>query len=110
MKAQVIREHGTIKSITFESAWPDPTPIDGHVVIKVGACSLNYHDLFTLKGMPGIKVPMPIIMGLDVAGTIVALGKHCEGWKEGDRVLVDPFDRQSFKLLGETVDGGLAEY
>lgn len=110
MKAQVIRSHGGIENITYEKNWPMPEPEDGHVVIRVGACSLNYHDLFTLRGMPGITVPMPIIMGIDMAGTVAAVGPNCGDWKEGDRVLVDPFIRKPYGLLGETLDGGLAEY
>ena len=38
------------------------------VVIRVRASSFNYHDVFTVKGMPGIKVPLPVIIGLDMAG------------------------------------------
>lgn len=110
MKAQVIRSHGDIDQLTYEENWPDPVPEDGHVVIRVRACTLNYHDLFTLHGMPGIKVPMPIIMGIDMAGTVAAVGPNCGDWKEGDRVLVDPLSRERYTLLGETVDGGLAEY
>jgi len=110
MKAQVIRSHGTIDQITYEENWPTPETEDGHVVIRVRACSLNYHDLFTLKGMPGIKVPMPIIMGIDMAGTVAAVGPNCGDWKEGDRVMVDPLLRERYSLLGETLDGGLAEF
>jgi len=110
MKAQVIREHGDISRLTWEENWPDPTPEPGWVVLRVGACTLNYHDLFTLRGMPGIKVPMPLIMGIDLAGTIAEVGPDCGDWKAGDRVLVDPLDRTRYKLVGETMDGGLAEY
>jgi alcohol dehydrogenase len=53
---------------------------------------------------------MPAIMGLDVAGEIVALGPGVEGWKIGDRVLGDPINRIEGGLTGETVHGGLAEY
>ncbi len=110
MKAMVIRRHGGIDELTYESQWPEPTPGPGEVVLRVGACTLNYHDLFTLRGMPGIKVPMPIIMGIDVAGTVAALGEGVAGWKVGDRVVVDPLDRIGPRLLGEMMDGGLAEY
>lgn len=110
MKAQIIRSHGDIDQITYEENWPTPTPADGYVVIRVGACALNYHDLFTLRGMPGITVPMPIIMGIDMAGTVSAVGPNCGVWKEGDRVMVDPLTRNRYGLLGETSDGGLAEY
>jgi NADPH:quinone reductase-like Zn-dependent oxidoreductase len=44
------------------------------VIVAVKASSLNYHDVFTRRGMPGIKVPMPAIMGLDVAGEIAEVG------------------------------------
>ena len=73
------------------------------------ASSLNYHDVFTRRGMPGIKVPMPAIMGLDVAGEIAEVGPGVSGWKIGDRVLVDPINRVEGGLMGETVHGGLAE-
>jgi alcohol dehydrogenase len=79
------------------------------VVVGVRATSLNYHDVFTLRGMPGITIPMPAIMGLDVAGVVVELGAGVEGWKPGDRVLVDPIDRVKGGLMGETIHGGLAE-
>jgi alcohol dehydrogenase len=109
MRAQVIRGHGEIDDISFEANWPDPVPGAGEVVLRVGACSLNYHDLFTLRGMPGIKLNMPLIMGIDVAGDVAALGADVTGWKVGDRVMVDPINRQLGKLLGEAMDGGLAE-
>jgi alcohol dehydrogenase len=109
MQAQVIRGHGEIDDITFEPDWPDPVPGPDDVVLKVGACALNYHDLFTLRGMPGIKLQMPLIMGIDVAGEIDSLGADVTGWKVGDRVMVDPIHRRLGKLLGEAMDGGLAE-
>lgn len=110
MKATVIREHGTLDALSFEADWPTPVAGEGEVVLAVRACSLNYHDLFTLRGMPGIKVPMPIIMGIDVAGEITAVGPGVTEWKVGDRVMVDPSDKKKGKLLGEMMDGGLAQY
>ena len=62
MQAHVIRGHGEIDSITFEPDWPDPVAGPGEVLLRVKACTLNYHDLFTLRGMPGIKLNMPLIM------------------------------------------------
>jgi len=110
MKAVVIRQHGEISELSYETSWPDPVAAEGCVVIAVKACALNYHDLFTLRGMPGIKVPMPIIMGIDVAGEIASVGPGVTGWKVGDRVVVDPLDKKTGKLLGERMDGGLAEF
>lgn len=110
MKALVLREHGTIEGLTYEESWPEPTAHEGSVVIAVKACALNYHDVFTVRGMPGINVPMPLITGIDMAGEIVEVGSGVEGWAIGDRVLIDPFDTKQSKLLGEMLDGGLTEY
>ncbi len=111
MKAAVIYEHGGPGSIRYETQFPDPVAAADEVVIKVGAATLNYHDVFTRNGMPGITVPMPIIMGLDFAGEIVEVGKDVTDWKVGDRVMVDPSDRKTFGgVIGEARHGGLAEY
>ncbi len=108
MKAVVLKQHGAIDSLEYVTDFPDPQVIDGHVVIRVGATSFNYHDIFTVRGMPGIKVPMPMIIGLDIAGEILEVGGGVNGWKAGDRVLVNPLNKQK-GLMGEMMHGGLAE-
>ena len=112
MRAVCLRAHGGIDALRLEDDFPDPVVGEGRVVIRVRATSLNYHDVFTCEGMPGIKVPMPMIIGLDIAGDIVALGAGVEGWKTGDAVLVNPLDPVAPEngLMGETVLGGTAEY
>ncbi len=112
MRAVCLHEQGGIDKLTLDENYPDPKPGDGQVVIRVGATSLNYHDVFTCRGMPGIKIPMPMIIGLDVAGEIVELGAGVDGWKSGDRVLVNPLDPTdpSKGLIGEMVPGGTAEF
>ena len=108
MRAVVLREHGGLEKLEYVQDFPDPVVCDGHVVIRVGATSFNYHDVFTVRGMPGIKVPMPMIIGLDIAGEIIEVGNGVTGWKKGDRVLVNPLNRQK-GLMGEMMHGGLAE-
>lgn len=111
MKAAVIDAHGGPGTIRIDENFPDPQPAPDGVVVRVGACALNYHDIFTRNGMPGIKVPMPAIMGLDLAGEIVETGAEAGDWKPGDRVLIDPVDRVGpGGLIGEMWHGGLAEY
>lgn len=109
MRAIVLREHGGPEKLVLEENFPDPQAGPGEVVVRVRATSLNYHDVFTRRGMPGIKVPFPVIPGLDVAGEIASIGEDVEGWSVGDRVLIDPINRVEGGLTGETIHGGLAE-
>jgi len=109
MKALVLRKHGGLEELAVVSDYPVPQAIDGHVVIRVRASSFNYHDVFTVRGMPGIKVPLPVIIGLDMAGEITEVGGGVSGWKPGDRVLVNPVNKKK-GLMGEMLDGGMAEY
>jgi len=109
MRALVLRRHGDLQDLEVVSDYPVPQAIDGHVVIRVKASSFNYHDVFTVRGMPGIKVPLPVIVGLDMAGEITQVGGGVAGWKAGDRVLVNPLNKKK-GLMGEMLDGGMAEY
>lgn len=109
MKAMVLREQGVTAMPILETNFPDPQIGEGDVLVGVRATSLNYHDVFTRRGMPGIKIPLPVIMGLDCAGEIVEVGPGVEGWSAGDRVLIDPRNRVEGGLVGETIHGGLAE-
>jgi len=108
MKAVVLNQHGGLDQLKYVTDFPDPRVIEGHVVIRVKATSFNYHDVFTVRGMPGIKVPLPMIIGLDLAGEILEAGPGVSGWKPGDRVLVNPLNKQK-GLMGEMMHGGLAE-
>src|SRR5260370_30352824 len=68
MRAVVLYEHGGLEKLIYESDYRAPSPGIGDVLVRMRACALNYHDVFTRKGMPGIKVPLPLIAGNDVAG------------------------------------------
>ena len=109
MKALLLRKHGGLEELQVVSDHPVPAAVEGHVVIRVGASSFNYHDVFTVRGMPGIKVPLPVVIGLDMAGEITEVGVGVTGWAVGDRVLVNPLNKKK-GLMGEMLDGGMAEY
>ena len=109
MKALLLRRHGGLDELEVASDYPAPAADDGHVVIRVRASSFNYHDVFTVRGMPGIKVPLPVVIGLDMAGEIAEVGGGVTGWKVGDRVLVNPLNKKK-GLMGEMLDGGMAQY
>jgi len=112
MRAVCLRDQGNIDCLTLDETFPDPVAGEGQVVIRVRATSLNYHDVFTCNGMPGIKIPMPMIIGLDIAGEVTEIGPGLDGWSVGDRVLVNPLDpiEPQKGLMGEMLHGGTAEY
>ncbi|MGZ4764296.1 MAG: zinc-binding dehydrogenase [Ilumatobacteraceae bacterium] len=103
----------------------DPTPGPVDVVVRVEACALNRLDLLQRGGwyqMPGFTYPH--IAGMDIAGTVVAVGAGVTSIEVGDRVVVDPSmsgvadDSKlggrgdlfaELAVLGATADGGYAE-
>jgi NADPH:quinone reductase-like Zn-dependent oxidoreductase len=109
MHALLLRRHGSLDDLEVVNDYPTPKATEGHVVIRVRAAAFNYHDAFTVRGMPGIKVPLPVVIGLDMAGEIAEVGAGVGGWKAGDRVLVNPVNKRK-GLMGEMLDGGMAEY
>src|SRR5262249_62029230 len=104
MKALVLRKHGGLDELAVVNDHPLPAAVAGHVVIRVRASSFNYHDVFTVRGMPGIKVPLPVVVGLDMAGEIAEGGAGVTGWKGGGRVPANPLNKTK-GLIGEMVDG-----
>jgi alcohol dehydrogenase len=113
MRAALLTAHGSTDNIQYRDDYPDPEYGRNEVLIRVGAASINYHDIFTRKGMPGINIPLPLITGSDIAGEVIETGEEVEGWKPGDRVLINPIIGREGKftgMIGETVDGGKAEF
>jgi alcohol dehydrogenase len=111
VKAIWFSEHGGVDVLRFGD-FVEPALERGQVRVRVRACSLNYHDVFTRRGMPGIKVPLPMIPGCDCAGEVMELGAGVSGWKAGDRVLVDPVERLDqgrFRFIGDNALGAYAE-
>ena len=109
MRAAVVREHGDIGNILIEDDFPDPELEPGWVRVAVKATSLNFHDIFSRRGMPGIKLPLPLVIGSDIAGEVVEVAENVDGVAVGDRVLIDPI-HLSRGMIGERWNGGRAEY
>ncbi len=109
MRAAVVRQHGGIENILLEDDYPQPVPEPGWVKVAVRACSLNYHDIFSRRGMPGIDLPLPLIIGSDISGDVVELGEGVSDEVLGRRVLVDPLYLPR-GMIGERWDGGRAAF
>src|SRR3989449_11249887 len=108
MKAVVLEQQGSLEHLKYVPEFSDPVVKPDHVVIGVRRACFTYHYIFTVRGMPGIKVPLPMLIGLDIAGDILEKGPGVERWKIGDRVLINPLNRER-GLMGEMMHGGLAE-
>ena len=62
-----------------------PKPADGEVLIKVRACGVCRTDLHVRDGeLPNPK--LPLVLGHQIVGTVVALGPGVEGVSERQRV------------------------
>jgi zinc-binding alcohol dehydrogenase/oxidoreductase len=91
MKAMVLHELGGPDSLSFEDA-PDPEPGPGETVVRLRATALNRRDVFVTRGQyPGAKPEaLPVILGSDGSGEVVARGDGAAGPDEGTEVVVNP--------------------
>jgi len=64
----------------------DPKPKSNEVIFQVKAASLNYNDIWGMRGNP-IPVQLPHISGSDAAGVVIAVGDGVNDIKVGDRVV-----------------------
>lgn len=65
-----------------------PQPGPGEVLIRIAACGLNFADLLMLKGEYQERPATPFTLGMEVAGTVEALGPGVSGPAPGTRVAV----------------------
>jgi NADPH:quinone reductase-like Zn-dependent oxidoreductase len=89
MQAVRIHEHGSPAVLRVEDI-PRPEPGPGEALVKVLAVSLNHLDLWVRRGLPGLAIPMPRILGCDGTGQVVALGAGVQGLEVGDLVVIEP--------------------
>jgi zinc-binding alcohol dehydrogenase/oxidoreductase len=119
MKALVLHEIGGPDKLSYEDA-PDPEPGSGETVIRLHAAALNRRDVFVTRGQyPGAKPEaLPVILGSDGSGEVVARGDGAAGPDEGTEVVVNPAlywgdDPQkpgkNYRILGLPDDGTFAQ-
>ena len=103
---------------------PVPTPSGSEVLLQVQACGVCHTELDEIEGRTPPR--LPVILGHQVVGRVVAKGPAVERWKPGDRAGVAwiigtcgqcPFcltDRENlcpqFQATGRDRDGGYAQY
>jgi alcohol dehydrogenase len=111
MRAVLTVAHGGREVLELRNDVPDPKPGADEVLVRVAVTAVNFHDIFSRRGMPGVRIPLPLIAGSDIAGTVEALGPSVDASWLGKRVLMDPVLRGGNRLamLGETLPGGRAD-
>ena len=126
MRALTISAHGGLEQLEVRDDLPMPelrSPTD--VRLRVRAAAINHLDLFVLRGLPGVTIVPPWIVGTDACGVVDAVGAQVSNVEPGDLAIVNPgvSDRTcdycrageqplclAFKVLGEHAPGLAAEY
>jgi NADPH:quinone reductase-like Zn-dependent oxidoreductase len=109
VRAVRIHEDGGPEVLVLEEA-PDPVPGAGEVLVRLRASALNHLDVWIRKGLP--SVPKPRILGADGAGVVEALGEGADGFRPGERVVINPGIEAGggrIHVIGEHGDGTNAE-
>ena len=97
MKAVLIKAFGGPENLQIGD-WEKPTPKPHELLVKVHATALNRADTMQRKGQYPPPPGDSPILGLEIAGEVVGLGKEVKKWKIGD------------KICGLIGGGGYAEY
>ena len=119
MKAMVLHEIGGPEKLSYEDA-PDPEPGPGESVVRLHAAALNRRDVFVTRGQyPGAKPEtLPVILGSDGSGEVVARGDGAGGPDEGTEVVINPAlywgddprkPGKEYRILGLPDDGTFAQ-
>ena len=124
MKAAIFRTHGGPEVLEYADM-PEPRIRANEVLVEVKACALNHLDLFARNGLPGIEIPLPHILGNDIAGVVREAGELVTWVKPGDEVMVQPGVScghceaclsgrdnlcREYDIIGYRRDGGYAEF
>lgn len=86
MRAIVVSQFGDASQLRLEEV-PDPRPGPGQVVMDIAAAGVNRADILTRSGKYHRAGRPPVILGLEAAGTVLAVGPDVTGVAAGQRVL-----------------------
>lgn len=126
MRGLTISAHGGAEQIEYRDDLPAPVlRRDTDVRIRMRAAALNHLDLFLLKGLPGLTITPPWVLGADGTGVVESVGDAVRSVAVGDTVVINPgiSDRiceyclageqplcPRFGILGEHQPGTMAEF
>lgn len=101
MRAIIAEKNGGPEVLEIKEV-PQPTPGFGEVLVKVEAAAVNPFDAQVRRGDYAAYMPTPHKMGVDVSGTVEAVGEGVDTLAVGDDVFY------STRVLSN--EGGYAEY
>ncbi|MBA2734171.1 MAG: zinc-binding dehydrogenase [Acidobacteria bacterium] len=123
MKAVVFDKHGGPEVLQYREV-EDSRIKANEILVEVRACALNHLDVWARGGLPGIEIPLPHILGNDIAGVVREAGELVTWVKAGDEVMLQPGVScghcieclrgqdnfcMEYDILGYRRDGGYAE-
>jgi NADPH2:quinone reductase len=85
MKAAYITTPGPPENIII-GEMPMPEPTGSQMLVRVKAAALNPVDTYIRGGVIQMNIPLPFIVGCDLAGMVEKLGPTAKHFKVGDRV------------------------
>ncbi|HEY0405818.1 MAG TPA: zinc-binding dehydrogenase [Pyrinomonadaceae bacterium] len=124
MKAVVFKKHGGPDVLEYTEQAPAPQIKANEVLVEVRACALNHLDVWARRGLPGIEIKLPHILGNDIAGVVREAGELVTWARAGDEVMLQPGVScghcinclrgqdnlcPEYDMLGYRRDGGYAE-
>ncbi|NKE46533.1 zinc-binding dehydrogenase [Roseomonas frigidaquae] len=83
---RALRLHGD-RDLRLEDIDAPPPPAEGEVQLRIRAISLNHIDVWGWRGMAFAQRTLPLAVGAEASGEVVAVGAGVEGWKPGDRAV-----------------------
>jgi NADPH2:quinone reductase len=85
MKAAYINQTGPAENIIIGDL-PTPAPTNNQVLVRVAAAALNPVDTYIRAGTIKMDIPLPFIVGCDLAGVVERVGPNAKRFKQGERV------------------------
>ena len=85
MKSIVATDFAPLDQLRYMD-WPEPVAEGRMVVIDVDTAGVNFPDGLLVQGLYQMKPKPPFVPGMEVAGTVAAVGDKVTGVKPGDRV------------------------
>jgi len=86
VKAVVMEQHGGPEVLHLRDV-PEPTLLPAQVLVEVRAAGVNRGDLQRREAPGEEPVPLPLIIGWEVAGVVRATGEFIQHVQPGDRVV-----------------------